>query len=228
MDISTRYPHIFIIFLTVIYSNTQFVAILEKLPMPRDLSIGCHCGTFKGNLCCIAKNTVNRVICGCKSCQAYSHYLGRSGMLDEYGGTHVVQTSPKYLQILGGIDQLSCLQLSPKGALRWYTKCCDTPIANTFLSPGIPFLALNYACITGMKDMAVDDILGPVRARVNTKCKDSKASYSALISMLLRYGLMLAHWRLRGDHHHSPFFNRSTGKPIVVPEVLRADQLNAI
>jgi len=48
-------------------------------------------------------------------------------------GVALYQTRPDCVHIDDGAEHLACLRLSPKGLLRWYASCCDTPLANTLV-----------------------------------------------------------------------------------------------
>ena len=79
----------------------------------------------------------------------------------------------------------------------------------------------------------LEDVLGPVRARVmaqfakggldRTDAHDRPPLGLALRSL----GILLAA-RLRGDHARSPFFDAVSGAPVVEPHVLTAEELRAV
>ena len=70
------------------------------------------------------------------------HFLERGELMDEWGGSEVFQTTPARIEFTQGADQLACMRLSPKGLMRWYARCCNTPIANTLPSPGMAFAGI--------------------------------------------------------------------------------------
>jgi len=74
-----------------------------------------------------------RATCYCKDCQSFAYFLGKEKeTLNELGGTDIVPASPRCVTFKQGQASLACLQLSPKGLLRWYAKCRNTPIGNTW------------------------------------------------------------------------------------------------
>nr|WP_315983040.1 DUF6151 family protein [Aliamphritea spongicola] len=86
-----------------------------------DIPLQCHCSAVKG----IAKNASptsgNRLVCYCRSCQAFAQYLksnqqaeDHQPVLDADGGTEVFQMPPAHLQITEGHEHIACLKLSPK------------------------------------------------------------------------------------------------------------------
>ena len=190
-----------------------------------DLPIRCSCGAVQGVVQGVSPNAINRCICYCRSCQRYLRELGRAEqVLDDNGGTDVFQVSPRRVTFAQGNEHLGCLQLTSKGAFRWYATCCNTPIANTLPNSRFPFVAiLPDACIDrSALEAPLDTYLGPVRAGVNhsfdkEQARDLRATRWDLLSMFLRLSPMTLGWALRGDHRRSPFFDATTGEPIVAP-----------
>lgn len=196
--------------------------------MATSLPLRCSCGNLRAQLRDVTPERVNRVVCGCRSCQTYAHRLGRAEeILDEYGGTHVFQASPAQLVFTAGHAHLACLQQTRKGALRWYASCCESPIANTLPAMNVPFMAIMCTMIDREQlDTPLDEVLGPLRATVNSKQipkerrKARKATRLALLKMLFRYAPMILRWRWRGAHKHSPFFEPTTGRPVIEPRAV--------
>jgi hypothetical protein len=123
--------------------------------MPHDLA--CRCGAIRELVERDAR--ANHMVCYCADCQDYAHVLGRPDILDERGGTEVVQTMPKFVTLTHGADRLACLRMTGKGPLRWYASCCNTPIGNTALTRKIAFVGVVAACLTGQP---VEETYGPV------------------------------------------------------------------
>jgi hypothetical protein len=132
--------------------------------------------------------------------------------LDEAGGTAIYQTTPDMISFEAGQDQLRCLKPTSKGPLRWYTACCDTPVANTLATPGLPFSGV---VLGGVKNT---DAAGPETVRVHTKSATGPLTGSsggflgASLSIIGR-ALMA---RLKGVHRKNPFFDER-GRPISPP-----------
>jgi len=192
----------------------------------------CQCGAVKGFVS--HPQAARRTVCYCKDCQAFAHFLGRAGeVLDERGGSDVIQTLPKNVTFTQGIEALACMRLSPKGLLRWYASCCNTPIGNTLSSPNMSFIGLVHTCLeNGGKSLS--DSFGPVRAYVGTESAkgDPKPKKIGLPSVLLWFVGTTLKARLNGDYKRSPFFVADTGAPIVTPRVLsmaeRTSLVNAV
>ncbi len=89
-----------------------------------------YCGSVIGTLSRTEK--VNRCVCYCADCQAFAHALKRPDeILDEAGGTDIVQVTQNDISFMIGIENLACMRLTENGLLRWYAACCNTPIGNT-------------------------------------------------------------------------------------------------
>jgi hypothetical protein len=185
----------------------------------------CRCGTIKGSV--EHPRSANRAVCYCKDCQAFAHYLGRPGdVLDERGGSDVIQVLPRLVTFSAGVEALACLRLTPKGLLRWYAGCCRTPIGNTAATPKLSFIGLVHNCLEGTGGESLDSAFGPVGAWVNTQSaqgdpKPESRGIGTTFSWFLRTVLKA---RCNGDYRRTPFFRADTGLPIVVPKILSGEE----
>jgi hypothetical protein len=180
----------------------------------------CRCGTVKGYLS--HTTAVNRCMCYCRDCQAFAHFLGKADeILDAQGGTDVVQTRPANLTFTDGQNALACMRLTPKGLLRWYTACCNTPIGNTVANYRMPFVGLVHSCLEGAGP-SLDQSFGPVRARVNTKSAKGEvpSGSGGMMSAILPFIALVARPLVDGSYKRTPFFSADTGAPIATPKVL--------
>ena len=169
-------------------------------------------------------------MCYCRDCQAFAHFLGKADeMLDAQNGSQIIQTLPAYVTFTQGQEMLACMRLSPKGMLRWYCTCCNTPIGNTLDSPKISFIGLVHICLDS-GGASLDEVFGPIRMRVNTKSAKGAvtSSSTANIAGILRVMAMVARARLDGSYRHTPFFSGTTGAPIVTPRVISLAEKGAI
>jgi hypothetical protein len=187
--------------------------------------VECRCGIVKG-LLGDTRDAI-RVICYCRDCQAFAHFLGRwDEILDERGGSDIVQVLPKSLTFTQGGQSLACMRLTPKGLLRWYASCCRTPIGNTLATPKFSFVGLLHSCLE-VANSSVNESFGPVTAWVNTKGakgnpKPTSKGQGRTIRRFIRTTLRA---RINGDYRLTPFFREDTGAPIAVPQVLADDEL---
>jgi len=192
------------------------------------VSLRCTCGAVKGTALGVSSSTATRLVCMCDDCQTSAHHLGNvNAILDANGGTEVVQLTPSQIRIHEGIDQIGCLRLSPKGLMRWYARCCDTPIANTLPSPRTPFAGVVHTFWKPELDgHTCDEVVGPVVARVQGRfgrgVLPPDAHQRAPVGVILVAGWRLLKGFVGGKHQPSPFFR--DGKPVVEPTVLTLEQ----
>ena len=187
-------------------------------------SIQCSCGTLQGSI--KRTDSVNRCICYCADCQAFAHFLGRHGdILDDIGGTDIVQTQPKNVSFTAGTEKLACMKLTGNGLLRWYTTCCNTPIGNTPANFKMSFVGLIHNCLAST-DQSLGSAFGPVRARVHTQAAktDPKPKQIGLVSAVLRIMGMILKSRINGDYRQTPFFAADSGQPVAKPKVLNSQE----
>lgn len=173
----------------------------------------CRCGALKGHVSHPEQAT--RMICYCKDCQAYAHFLGStSDVLDAAGGTDIAATLPKSVTFTEGVESLACMSLAETGLLRWYAKCCNTPIGNTPRDAKTSYVGLVHTCLVDPSSF------GPIRMRANTK--SAKGALPPMrthaVVAIFRILSSMIRARLNGDHRHTPFFVQ--GAPIARPKVL--------
>ncbi len=189
------------------------------------ISLKCRCGEVQGSASNITPASGNRVVCCCSDCQAFASYLkADADTLDEFGGTEIFQVSQAQVSIERGHDKLHSLRLKPKGLLRWYSSCCNTPIGNT-MSAGMPFVGVIH---TFIDEANREDVLGPVKAVVQTQHaigEPGYAKHSAKFPLGVTasiIGKMLV-WKFRGKHKPSVFFaedGRPVSKPTIVDDAI--------
>ena len=203
--------------------------------MTTDVSLRCTCGIVRGVARGVSGSSGNRVICYCDDCQSFAHFLARADeILDTHGGSDIFQMAPARIEISAGSDRLACMRLTPKGLLRWYSDCCQTPVGNTTPSSQLPFVGLLHSFMdldasTGERDAVV----GPVRDRVQGRfARGDRSTLDANDKFnpatLFRILPMLLIARLRGLHTPSPFFDSETGETSVTPVVLGAKELQGV
>jgi hypothetical protein len=190
--------------------------------MPHKLK--CQCGSLTGEV----SNTEfsMHAICYCKDCTAYAVYLGaKERVLDPMNGTDIVATQSKNVAFTRGVENLACMSLSPNGLLRWYAKCCNTPIANTPRDWRVPYVGLVHACLE--KPLAKS--FPPVQMHVGTKSAKGKPPSTGLAQVRAILGFMprILWARLVGTYKQTPFFTAS-GEPVAGVTVLSSAQRQAV
>jgi hypothetical protein len=172
---------------------------------------GCQCGEVRGRLFEPSPSTVNRVVCYCDDCQAFAHLLRRDDLLDERGGTDIVQVAPAALVIDSGRDHLAAVRLSSKGLYRFHSTCCQTPLGNT-VGPAIPFVGIPRQAFE-LNAQEVDGLFGPVAGEVYGQYATRESpgrSQGVPLRMLVRALRRVLSWGLSGQSWPHPFFDRST------------------
>lgn len=182
--------------------------------MSREIELRCRCGEVGGRVAGATPRSVNHAICYCDDCQAFAHHLGRADLLDEHGGTDIVQVAPASLRFDRGMDRISGLRLSPKGLYRWYARCCQTPVGNC-VDPKFPFVGI-VAQGLGRDAAERDEVLGPSRGGMLGKYAVGEPP-PGTVSMnwpLLGHAVRnILGWKMRGETWPHPFFERDTRAP---------------
>lgn len=182
--------------------------------MRENAELDCRCGEVRGQVANASPIRVNRVVCYCDDCQAFLHHLGRPDLLNEHGGTDIVQVAPASLSFREGQERIVGVRLSPKGLYRWYASCCRTPVGN-MVSPAIPFVGIVVAAFAS-ETQRPDEIFGPPIGAIYGKYAVGPVSGVSrgldpwLVARALR---MVFGWRLGGKTWPHPFFDQATRAP---------------
>ena len=131
--------------------------------------------------------------------------------------------SQSRLQIDTGLDQLACVRLTAKGLLRWYARCCNTPIGNTLANPRVSIVGLIHTCLD---PATIDRDFGAVTAAVNTHTATGSTMprQHRLLSTIGKFLVMSIADRISGRYRQSPLFSRA-GSPVVEPRVLATEEV---
>ena len=187
-----------------------------------DVKLKCSCGAVQGKILNVTPENSNRLVCCCDDCQRFAaHLMREEEILDDFGGTEIVQTSQSQVRITKGAKHLQAIRLTHKGLTRWYTDCCNTPVANT-INAAFPFAGVIHNFMNIKRHG--DDVLGPVRAYVQVKHARGVPDYpnSAAgfpLGVTLKIMLKIFRWKVKGMQKPSPFFD-DDGKPVSKPEIL--------
>ena len=166
----------------------------------------CRCGAFEAEVN-VSRGT--RAVCYCPSCREFAHRTNADSDLDSAGGADLLQVAPEDCKILKGAENLTWMRLTPKGPLRWYTTCCNSPVANTLTSRTVPFLTLMTPGFENQKGLA------PVDVRVNRRHAsgrvpdDSKGAGHMFVTFAGRVLRSFA----TGGWRRNPFFD-AAGNPV--------------
>jgi hypothetical protein len=188
-------------------------------------AIRCNCGSVLGQLDC--SGVSNRGICYCTDCRAFANFVDRNGkILDERGGTEIVQLAQPCLTFSQGTEHLAAVRLSDKGLIRWYAACCKTPIGNTMATPKVGFIGVIHSCLDRSN---MDRDFGTSIALMHTAntLGDAKLKQRGLFGVIVRILWILLITRISGRYRNSQLFDRS-GAPRLTPRVLTAEELMAL
>ncbi len=182
------------------------------------LAFQCSCGTLRGTLSQEAARAGTRLACFCADCRAAQLYLGQPDPAQN--GVQLLQTSPEAITLTAGHDQLRLLRLSPKGLMRWYAGCCNSPVANTLASPRLPFVGIQVA------NFDTPAVFGKTRVQAFMpqpagKPPRTKGAIGMVISMFRRMGASL----LSGKWRDTPFFDCTTGDPVCQAKIPSKEEL---
>ncbi|WP_437693371.1 DUF6151 family protein [Sorangium sp. So ce176] len=199
--------------------------------MSTDVELQCRCGEIHGWLRDASPSTSNRVVCYCDDCQAFLHHLGRAELLDERGGSDIVQVAPSMISFDRGSELVAALRLTPKGLYRWYASCCKTPLGNS-LTPSVPFIGI----VTELLQQApsarpCDEVFGAPRGRILGKFAIGEPPPGSLkpnVRLLAHTIRKLIRWKLRGNAWPHPFFDRASGNPKYAVTVLSTAERDAL
>lgn len=191
--------------------------------MTETVDLECFCGAVKGKLQIVSNTKSFHVHCLCTDCQNFAAILGNEDkILDEYGGSEIFQTYPANIKITEGKTKLSCLQLTEKSLIRWYTSCCKTPVANTMTSAKIPFAGVSVKLMKFASAAEKQKILGPVIVKAFGRSARGKKPADAHDTFPITFMPRILKFMLMGflgsKSQPSPFF--VDGAPVVTPQVV--------
>jgi hypothetical protein len=180
----------------------------------------CRCGTLKGYVS--PPDMAIRALCYCKDCQAFARFLERPDtVLNELGGTEIVATLPRHVHFTHGLESLVCMSLSDRGLLRWYARCCNTPIGNTPRDVKVSYVGLVHSCLAN-RAPSLQDSFGPVRMVLQTKSAKGQVKSTPMSNFVTMLKIMksIIGTRISGSYKRNPFFVEGSGIPIKQPRVL--------
>lgn len=171
----------------------------------------------------MSPKTISHAVCYCGDCQAFARFLGRDDIMNEWGGTDIVQMAPASYR-LDAKDTLACVRLSEKGLFRWYCSACKTPVGNT-PKASIPFVGVPVRFFAATPDSVVGPPGGHVQTKAALKGGPPYPEHNVRVigTMLSR----LAKWKLTGKGRPNSLFD-DVGKAYVTPRVLTPEERKAL
>jgi len=187
--------------------------------MPR---IECACGAVQGVI--EGSGAHNRGLCYCSDCRAFARFLNKAPeVLDEQGGTEIVQIAQPRLRFEQGEEHLAAVRLSDKGIIRWYAACCRTPIGNTLPTRRVAVIGLVRACLDSNR---MDQDFGPpgVIVHANSALGSPKPRPRGPSGATVRLIRIIGASLITGRYRRSPLFD-DAGSLRVAPKVLTQEEL---
>lgn len=142
--------------------------------------------------------------------------------MDQYGGSELFQTYPAFMKITEGKANIGCVQLRNKGLYRFYTTCCDMPLANTMNSSKIPFVGISVKLMKFSSEQEKFNVLGPVTMKAFGKYSLGEIQKGVHSKFPMSYIPKVLIFMLKGlvgkKYNPSPFFNRK--EPVVEVNLL--------
>lgn len=192
---------------------------------PQHLDFQCECGAIRGALHNASSRRGRRLVCHCRDCQVFAHYLGREKqMLDDNAGTAIYQVDSPGFAFTKGSDRIACVRLTDKPMLRWYCADCRTPVANSSASNRYASVSL---ILSGFEPGKTNALLGTdtvhVAARSGTGNlgKARRAGITDIAAMLWDMAVRTIKAQLNPVLRKSPVFDTRTGEPVAVPIKLK-------
>ena len=175
------------------------------------MPFSCACGALTGHITVAGVQSGTHVGCFCHDCRAAQLYFGQPDPAP--GPVNILHMSPEELRIDSGADQLALMQLSPKGMLRWYAKCCNAPIATTARSAKFPFAGFD------VNRIADPQALGPITTRGFAPQPGGKQAHENIRYAAIGLAIRLTKSWLSGSWRKTPFF-KADGDPVASPTIL--------
>jgi len=202
----------------------NFYFLLWYIAVNQIPTIRCKCGKFQGSINKIQSAT--RAICYCDDCQIYAHYLAQAPrILNPWGGTEVFAVRPRQIVINQGLENLACLSLTESGAWRFYTSCCQTPIANMTRNHKTLHIALIHCCVQHNDD-ACGRVVQVKRSSAIGVPPTNKITDFVITALHYACSVTFA-WLARG-YRFNPFISPAAGVPVVRPIILADGELNRL
>jgi hypothetical protein len=191
---------------------------MTRKSITHDLPFACRCGAVTGSLTEAGPGVGDHVVCHCVDCQAFARHLGAGDrVLDEHAGTALYQGRCATLRLHTGRERLASLHLTDKPTLRWYARCCDTPLFNTYRNGRVPVLTTFVANYAPDRRAALGPPVGHLFLHEATgDVRHLKPLSTA--GILRRFLPRMVRDIVTGARRRSPLFDPRTLEPVVAPE----------
>ena len=193
-----------------------------------DLPFACECGSVAG---VVERATIaegDYVVCHCTDCRDLVRHFGKQDrILDAHDGTALYQSRCARMRLHKGKDQLAGVHMTDGPTLRWYAKCCGTPLFNTYKNARIPYVTTLLANC----DEAASKRLGEPLGHLFLDDVDADTSGLKPLSMnrlMRRFFPRMLKDIISGDRRRSELFDSETLEPIAQPHKLTEAEQKAL
>lgn len=183
--------------------------------MTETLHFSCDCQKVTGKISQYEASLKQHLTCYCSCCRGFMKHLGcQDKTVDPNGGINVIHLHPRQISFEAGSEYLRPLKLTDKPTYRWYTTCCQTPIATTPKTAVMPFVSLSTYVLKNANDR-----LGPVTGHVHldtalqdmSQLKSQEVSMGYIMKKVVKFMIREIFTRPKT---RNPFFDSKTKKPI--------------
>ena len=153
------------------------------------------------------------VVCHCADCRSAYTHLG----LADPEKVGILQTTQDRIHITQGGENLRVFRHTPRGALRWYATCCDTPLFYTPLKARLVHVGVNTDRLDDEAAIGKATVEGFIPGR------DGKVRHKGAGRMVGRMLTRMTAKNLSGEWRDTPFFE-DDGKPVRDPKILSREE----
>ncbi len=172
------------------------------------IPFACACGKLRGEITDAAPAALTHIECHCHDCRAAYVHLGHA----DPGSVGILQTTQDRIHIAEGGEHLRVFRHTPKGALRWYAACCNSPLFHTPLKARLVHVGLNTDRLDDPSKA------GRVMAQAFLPTRDGKQRHKGITRMAVRMVSRITAKNLNGEWRGTPFF-AADGALVVEPRV---------
>ncbi|SDZ52930.1 Uncharacterized conserved protein [Jannaschia faecimaris] len=177
------------------------------------LGFACKCGKLRGEIRDVSPAACTKIVCHCKDCRSAYTHLG----LADPEKVGILQTTQDRITITEGGENLRVFRHTPKGALRWFATCCNTPLFYTPLKARLVHVGVNADRLSN------PEAGGKVLAEAFIPKPGGGQAHKGVGRMAARMvGRMVAK-NISGEWRDSPLF-ASDGSPTRDPQILSREE----
>lgn len=181
-------------------------------------AFSCSCGKVKGRVTATPEKGAH-LECFCASCRAGANYCGAHQQAD--APLDLYLTPPQHVQVSQGLDQLAPFAFSPKGILRWKTKCCGVQMFSSQPNPKTAFMSITAQRFENKAD------LGPVVVKSFVPKANGKTKHIG-IWPLVRLVMRALGASASGKWRQTPLYDVKTLKPIAPVTLISKEEKAAL